>query len=497
LQAALPPLEVYQLSGLASTRYEELVDLIRFAGALQKQANYPPPTVGCKHSIARFQLLIIAPGTYSGALAMIAFRATHGEDFEGYCRHCLKHMEIDFQFGSDFPSFSDRYKYLLRLEWNRLDTNKSGFIQLSDYITLSKRLHEEHCISSWECDDEELKSIKREFAADSFISFRQFCLYAERDEIYDENEGVQRLADGYTPTSTNQELAYDQEADTYSAYCSRCIRHLCLDLVRKERYDCLLSVALHSVHPGVYYLELFQRADPNKTGYIDRAAFFRVLKEASEHTVLAHHQAGVSSHGSLPFFADCRQGGWGNALRLLQSECVTDEVEAAIRFDCEFVGDCKLFFSATAIHRGSVEHGADTHEQHVEGRGAQTQEQKWRDEDEVDVEKAGDSTQEKLTPCYYGGGAPYTYRVSLRQFCCFIERPCCDTHFPTDSFTTWLEQCAWSDSMHRVIARHWPDAAFLRQVRALLMAHRAGAEGIGSLSKDVLLWVVTYVPRQL
>jgi hypothetical protein len=351
-------------------------------------------------------------------------------------------MDVDFGHAYN-AGISDEYKDKLKQEWVRLDADRTGFIQVADYGTLYARMFADHGFSLGRI------FVAEEFSVSDHISFRRFCLYAEQDELYTDFAGA-RLIDEHT-------LAYDIYTDSYEGYKDRCLTHLRSELGRGSRY---YDVGDHSGEPEFIaadedghdpfiqdmdtYETAFEAEDSAHSGYVDRAGFYRIL-------------------GSLVR----GYSNWSGPAMLVYSECIVDVAEGVIRMDAEFSnGVSPLPIAPETLPR------------HLEDfcAGFNKNEERWRAKfnglplfqinnrcpavPHLDAEGC---------PKQEWDGTPTTYRVSLRQFCCFIERPPCDMNFPNRAFTSWLQRCRWTTLIHRLIIRYWPSSLFVKQIKELLM----------------------------
>jgi hypothetical protein len=389
----------------------------------------------------------------------------HPNEIFEYFVHYKKHMEIDFAYNNDFI-FSPDYLHLVLGEWLRVaklqdddsddpefSSHHGGFITLEDFTEISCRMKEIHEIDSWGLNSEELRTVsKEEFSAEDYMSLRRFCLYVEREELYDDEENALRLIqpqDYYASKFAPQrKRAYI--GGTYESYRLCCLKQLSVDLeirANSNRENNSPETLLD------WYAAAFEAEDPDRTGYIDRVSLLRVLYElvASGTIIRRHHQQpALSLLGQailiLQKARDDASTTWNNAR--------TDELDAIIRVDSEFAGNTSHDFGSSIMDDNP---GARQH---------------------LDVSSY--------------------YRVSLRQFCTSVERPDYDYHsFQTDGFQKRVRDLDWTRTLHSVLCRYFRNTLFQKQVMTMLLMNRRRGILFGPFSDDVLFTIVSFLPRDL
>jgi len=421
--------------------------------------------------------------------------------------HYRNHMAIDFLYHNEMI-FSETYMEILLSEWIRVAViddigkngrNRGGFITLVDFVLISKRMLEIHGIRSWELTSSELRNVSQEeFSNENEMSLRRFCQYVEREEIYDDEENALRVIrpqDYYVtmmPSPLQKTNAYIGDNTNYDTYHQCCCRQLAMDL-RLEGYsnEKICDIVMFCVRA-------FEAEDPDRTGYIDRESLLRVLYQLAVVKSDSDHQNKNSAVRllctSVPILQKRRSdyhqdNNWiGNDDTNSIIAAKTDELDAILRIDSElgynmvnndYRDDCNISAIAIAGREGPFKVEATTIPHRHHGK--------------------------------MHSSSPHSYRVSLRQFCVFIERPiedyCC---FPTKAFQEQIQYSkSWSPILHRVLLRYYrrrswtrkaeedtyeePLFLFHKQIMTLLLMDHRGV--FGPIGQDVLFVIFGFLPR--
>jgi len=374
-------------------------------------------------------------------------------------------------------SFSEEYLDSLLQEWCRVatisDNNESqqgGFITLECYQTISRKMQQVFQIASWEINSEELKLLQQEFERERFMSLRRFCLHVEQDELYDEVENVLRLTQTEEYYNNKQETtkAYHEES-SYIAYRLNCCYQLTLDLTLKMHDSLQNSMRMEDIMQC--YVVAFEKEDPDEVGYLDRDRLWKVFCKltVSHRDVLKSSQQVALQN--LFHAASLRDGQQQQQQQNTTADhyaktaiqALSYEIDARLRIDSEF---------------GNVFSGDDNT---IIGR------------DETKRKKR------KISSTDHFCITSETYRVSLRQYCMFVERPAYDYHtFPTPAFRMrLLEQIEWTPALYAVIGRYYQNTLFQKQVMTLLLIDSRRCRGNENqpFGDGILAIIISFLPR--
>lgn len=278
-------------------------------------------------------------------------------------QHFKEHMKIDFLYHNNFL-FNQDYLDTLCAEWLRVANlpprqledatahnttiaeQTGGFITFRDYGALARRMRDVHGIDSWQLNEEEWNGVLREeFTYSECMSLRRFCLYAEREELYNDQEEAIRLVqpENYyaltpfgTPT-TGRKCAYMGDYGPYRLCCKKQLR---LDLVLRRRSqgedDDLEGLGRdQAVLDG--YVDAFEKEDPNQTGCVDRDALLRVLYELASGADSGNHRYPFQQSAlRLLQYAALRRTGNGSSSFCINQSSNVNELDAQFRIDSEF-----------------------------------------------------------------------------------------------------------------------------------------------------------------
>ena len=260
-------------------------------------------------------------------------------DFDDYASHCYGHMVTDFAtaMGSQEASFSSQYLNKFTREWRFFDQHGTGWLQFSAIPALCRRLTSPpNAIQSWVLQPSEEEAMAAA-PPHLYICLRDFCLFAEKDELYIRGEGdedLARLQPGYMPptnasgwavgrrvassssnsgadggsggspaaavlnwpvfTYTHGEVTED---DAGAAAAERAYRDTCLSHLRIDLYSCADHMMWEGVLGKDQFLEYVEQLEAslvaawldadnpdhacngNRRGWISRAALYPLLAQ--------------------------------------------------------------------------------------------------------------------------------------------------------------------------------------------------------------------------